>query len=393
MIAQPHSNEAYDLIVVGAGVNGSATAYAAAKRGLKVLLLEKFPLPHTRGSSHGQSRIIRTMYQELLYAQMTKDSFPIWRQLEREVGDTLLIQNGMLQIFSQLEDKSNMQMYLDNFDALNVEYKILSPDQLQERFPLFNIPAGYVAVHEPGGGTVLASKCVLALVKIFRERYGGKLHDTEEVIDVKPGAHHQYHSVCTSKATYSAKHLVITAGAWTSKLMDQLALKLPIQPTGVHACYWRVQNPQDATIEKFPSFVWSGPKEDSYGLAAYEYPGMIKVCNHSGTAIHPDKRSDKPDLDNIVRFISKFMNGVDTSPSIVEECIYSITPDHQFIVDRHPSYPTIAIGAGFSGHGFKMAPITGELLLDLALGYEPKYNIESLRLARFHGVANAKSSL
>ena len=377
----------FDVIVIGAGVNGSCAALSLAKRGKKTLLLEQFPLPHTRGSSHGQSRIIRLTYEDLLYAQMTRDSYPEWRQLEKETGQQLLIQNGMLQICD--ENSDCVQRTLDVLQAVNADHRCLSPSELRKMMPLFDIPDDCIGIHEPGGGTLLASKCVLALQRVFMER-GGKLRDGEQVVKIEPGQSSV--TVTTSKGNYRAKGLIITAGAWTGPMAMQLNLKLPLQPTGVHVCYYKLENPEMGTIENFPSFV-RRDSDDIYGLAAYEYPGLVKICNHYGEKIDPDLRNDEPDLENLRYFINKFMTGVECTPSIVEKCIYTMTPDKHQIIDRHPLYPNIAIGAGFCGSGFKMAPITGKILADMVLNEEIAYDISMLSMSRFKDVVTVKSSL
>ena len=378
----------YDVCIVGAGVNGSAAAYSLSKQGKNVLLLEQFPTPHTRGSSHGQTRVIRCMYYDVIYGLMSRDSFPLWKILEEEVGEELIIQNGYLEMFDQSEkDFLNFKRSCLVLDRVGVKYELLSGKEVNTRFPPFNVPATCYAIYEPEGGTLLASKCVNALQRAFVNR-GGRFQDGELVREIIPGDHVR---VVTQRGEYTARSLIITAGPFTSKVTSPLGLNLPLRVERVHPCYWKLEDATKGNVNsKFPT--WKGML-NVYGLAALEYPGLLKICEHSGTVVDPDSPEAKPDYSTVQNFIKLYMTGVEEQPSIIETCIYTITPDNSFILDTHPRYSNIIIGAGFSGTGFKMAPVTGNILADMALGKVPSYDISHFQMSRFPGVIDIKSQL
>jgi len=374
----------YDVIVIGAGVNGSSAAYSLSKRDVNALLLEQFPVPHTRGSSHGQTRVTRLTYANELYARMSRDSFPIWRELEKEVDEKLLIQNGYLEIYDDTE--KGFAKTCQVLDAVGGEYKLLSSSDVNKRFPPLAIPESWHAIYEPGGGTVLASKCVNALQRAFVKR-GGELRDREVVELVVPCG--DTVTVVTRDREYRAKAVIITAGSFTSKLTSSLGLNLPLDVQRVYPCYWNLDD--DCTMgtlkQNFPC--WFTCSRLVYGFPVLEYPGMMKICGHWGEPMKEKFSAVGEECySKIKSFIEKNITNVSTTPSVVEECIYTVTPDNNFIIDAHPLYKNVVIGAGFCGGGFKMAPVTGSVLADLALGIDVKYDIESLRIDRFKTASN-----
>lgn len=378
----------YDVCVIGAGVNGSSAAYNLSKRdNVKVLLLEQFPVPHTRGSSHGQTRVIRCMYYDEVYSIMSRDSFPLWRELEKETGDELMIQNGYLEVFEQTKtDRTNYARCRKVLDAVGAQYEILNGVDVNARFPPFNFPSTCTGIYEPAGGTLLASKCVNSFQKAFVKN-GGTFKDNSPVTRIVPG---DVISVITPNGKYRTKSLIITAGPFTTTLTSQLGLNLPIQPMRVYPCYWKINGEQGDVRHNFPT--WKAML-NVYGLAAHEYPGMMKICEHSGDNIDPNVPNTSPQYSIVQEFLKLYMKDVDLEPSVVESCFYTTTPDNFFIIDVHPCYNNIVIGAGFCGTGFKMSPVSGAILADLALKVEPTYELSYFKLGRFDNVVETKSQL
>lgn len=383
-------DQIFDVVVIGAGVNGSSAAYSLSKyENKRILLLEQFPVPHTRGSSHGQSRIIRCLYTDKIYSQMTHDAFQIWREVEKDIGETLFIRNGMLEVTSY---QDRIERCLSTLDSVGVPYERMSAEELNKRFPLFNVSESFTGIFEPNGGMLLASKCVAALQKSFKDN-GGVFVDSEPVEEIIPG---EIVTIKTLNNIYKAKSIIITAGSFTSKLTNQVGLNLPLRVERTHPLYWKLDDPLSGTIDKFPSFVLTDSilQHDIYGLAAYEYPGFIKICDHHGPEVQANKPDADPILTNVREIIRRYMRGMEKEePSIIETCLYTITPDHHFIIDRHPVFKNIVIGAGFSGHGFKMAPVTGNVLATLALGEDPSYDLSMFRIKRFDNVVKKDSKL
>ncbi|XP_027582585.2 peroxisomal sarcosine oxidase [Pipra filicauda] len=376
----------YDAIVIGAGIQGSFTAYHLAQRHRDTLLLEQFILPHSRGSSHGQSRIIRSVYPEEYYSRMMPDSFRLWQQLEAEVGIRLYRQTGLV----VLGPAGNEE--LEACRRSLGDSQVLDPTALARHFPGCRLQAGQVAVLDSTGGVLFADRALRAVQEVFR-RHGGTVRDGEKVLRIEPGA---TVTVTTTGGVYQAPRLIITAGAWTGPLVEPLGLRLPLQPLRIDVCYWREKEPKSTNVGSVsPCFLTVGLSQAPhgiYGLPALEYPGMVKLCHHHGSPIDPEKRdqapsgADRPDISLLSSFISSYLPGLETQPAVMETCLYTNTPDKDFILDRHPKFSNIIIGAGFSGHGFKLAPVVGKLLCELSLGEEPSHNMAPFAITRFHDV-------
>ncbi|NWS85547.1 SOX oxidase, partial [Toxostoma redivivum] len=379
----------YDVIVIGAGIQGSFTAYHLAQRHKDTLLLEQFLLPHSRGSSHGQSRIIRSAYPQEYYSRMMPESFCLWQQLEAETGTTLYRQTGLVLLGPRGEPELEACRR-----SLGVD-EILDAAALAQRYPGFRLQAGQVAMLDSTAGVLFADRALRTVQEVFR-RHGGTLRDGEKVLRIEPGA---TVTVTTTAGVYKAPRLIITAGAWTGAFVEQLGLRLPLQPLRIDVCYWREKQPGSTRLGSVsPCFLTLGLSQvphGIYGLPSIEYPGLMKVCHHHGSPIDPEKRDQapssapRPDIGILSSFISSYLPGLETQPAVMETCLYTNTPDEDFILDRHPKFSNIIIGAGFSGHGFKLAPVVGKLLCELSLGEEPSYNMAHFAITRFPGVLGA----
>ncbi|XP_019615165.1 PREDICTED: peroxisomal sarcosine oxidase-like isoform X2 [Branchiostoma belcheri] len=339
--------EVWDAVVVGAGIEGSATAFHLAKNGCKTLLIEQFPLPHSRGSSHGASRIIRKAYVQQHYARMMNEAYPIWEQVERETGTQLYIKTGgMLVGPGSSQELAETERSLSGAGS---EFERLSSDDLKLRFPNLSFPADYRAVLDPEAGVLKADKALRCFQDLF-VKYGGRIHDEEKVVRIDPGDVVTLH---TSKSMYKTRKLLLLPGPWAGKLLGPLGLHPP-----------------------------------------------LKLCYHSGPVIDPDDRdgvAGSRGNQEIVRmmcdYVRKHFPGLESVPAIQESCIYTNTPDEDFILDRHPQYRNIIIGAGFSGHGFKLAPVVGKLLCELAMDKQPSYDMTPFSLNRFNNTATPQAKL
>ncbi|XP_074746181.1 peroxisomal sarcosine oxidase isoform X2 [Strix uralensis] len=345
--SQPHQ-ATYDAVVIGAGIQGSFAAYHLAQRHRDTLLLEQFILPHSRGSSHGQSRITRSAYPRVPYARMMPDSFHLWQRLEAESGTSLYRQTGLV-VLGPVGDPE-----LEGCRHSLGAAEFLDATALARRFPGLRLHAGEVALWDGTGGVLFADRALRAVQDVFR-RHGGTLRDGEKVLHIEPGA---VLTVTTTAGVYRAPRLIIAAGAWTGALVAPLGLRLPLQPLRIDVCYWREKEPEIPSMGRaHPCFITLGLSQAPhgiYGLPSLEYPGLVKP-----------------------------------RPAVVETCLYTNTPDEDFILDRHPKFSNIIIGAGFSGHGFKLAPVVGKLLCELSLGEEPSHSTAPFAITRFPGVLRA----
>ncbi|XP_039612637.1 peroxisomal sarcosine oxidase [Polypterus senegalus] len=369
----------FDHIVIGAGIQGSFTAYHLAKNKQKTLLLEQFILPHSRGSSHGQSRIIREAYHEDYYTCMIPECYRLWAEVEAEASINIFRKTGLLVIGAE-EDR--------DFQGIRrvLQQENLTREQFAKRFSSVQLPAGKSVVVDENAGVLFADRGLKSVQALF-QRFGGVIHDGERVMEIIPGS---TITLTTSNGKYQARSVVITAGPWAQSLLTSIGIELPLQTLRINVCYWKEKIPGTYGIQKnFPCFIdlrALGSQDDVYGLPSNEYPGLMKICLHSGTPSQPDERDKNPsdeDIKMVSDFVSKYFPGLVPVPAVMEHCMYTVTPDKDFILDHHPSHSNIVIGAGFSGHGFKFAPVIGKILSELSLGSQPSYDISSFKISRF----------
>ncbi|XP_066542854.1 peroxisomal sarcosine oxidase [Hoplias malabaricus] len=377
--------EEYDCIVIGAGIQGSFTAYHLAKHKKSTLLLEQFALPHTRGSSHGQSRIIRKSYNEDVYIHMMEESYELWSLLEREAGVALHRHTGLLVMGP--ENGKDFQCIKGSVEKNKIPVVELQRHEFSQRIPNVNLTEGDAAFVENTAGILYADRAIRAAQMIFQQ-HGGVIKDGQKVLQIEPGS---MVTVSTGSGVYRAKSLVITAGPWANTLLKHVGLQLPLKVVKINVCYWKEKVPGSYSLKNhFPCFIQLQPKEaeyDIYGIPSNEYPGLMKVCYHMGSETDPnerDKQMDKSDVDIVSRYISRCFPGLEPEPAVVESCLYTVTPDHHFVLDHHPTFNNIVIGAGFSGHGFKFGPIVGKMLSELSMGQKPSYDLSLFSTGRFH---------
>ncbi|XP_036933183.1 peroxisomal sarcosine oxidase isoform X2 [Acanthopagrus latus] len=352
----------------------------------------EFILPHTRGSSHGQTRIIRRAYDEDFYTHMMRECYELWAQLERETGVKLFRQTGLL-----VMGPENSQYYTTVKNTLlrnKVPLMVLTHENFSQHIPHVKLAEGDEAVVDITAGVLYADRALKTAQGQF-QKLGGVIRDNEMVTDIEPGP---VVTVSTSAGVYRAKSVVITAGPWANKLLSHTGLQLPLEVLKINVCYWREKVIGSYNVkQRFPCFLLTEGEESNehiYGLPSNEYPGLVKICYHMGSVADPDQRDmqrDRSDIDILQRFVTRCIPGLVPEPAVVESCLYTITPDRHFVIDTHPTCSNIVIGAGFSGHGFKFGPIIGKLLCELSLGETPSYDLSPFRIRRF--LENTKSAL
>ncbi|XP_017397650.1 peroxisomal sarcosine oxidase [Cebus imitator] len=381
----------YDAIVIGAGIQGCFTAYHLAKHRKRVLLLEQFFLPHSRGSSHGQSRIIRKAYLQDFYTRMMHECYQIWAQLEQEAGTQLHRQTGLLLL--GMKENQELKTIQAILSREGVEHQCLSSEELKQHFPDIRLTTGEVGLLDKFGGVLYADKALRALQDVVAQ-LGGRVCDGQKVVEINPGLPV---TVKTTSRSYRAKSLVITAGPWTNQLLRPLGIELPLQTLRVNVYYWRQMVPRSYGVSQaFPCFLVLGlSSHHIYGLPAGEYPELMKVSYHHGNHADPEERdrptarADSQDIEILKRFVRDYLPDLKPEPAIIEHCMYTNTPDEDFILDHHPKYDNIVIGAGFSGHGFKLAPVVGKILYELSMKLTPSYDLAPFRISRFPSLGKA----
>jgi sarcosine oxidase len=371
----------FDAVVVGVGGMGSAALYHLARRGLRVLGIERFALAHDRGSSHGVNRIIRLAYLEHpSYVPLLRRAYELWRGLETDAGEQLLFVTGSLDIGpsgSQTFEGSLLSCRLHH-----LAHEVLSAADVGRRFPGYELPPDIRAVFQPDGGFVLAERGVTAHAAAA-VALGASLHEGETVVSVE--ATDPCVTVRTDRGTYAANRVVVTAGAWAASLLRDLApLAIPERQVLV---WTAVSNAALFRPSAFPVFNLELPFGRFYGFPEFGIPGFkIGKYHHRGETVSPDtvdRRIDPEDERVMREAIRACFPAADGPVLHATTCMFTNSPDEHFIVDAWPADPRIVVAAGFSGHGFKFCPVIGEILAQLTVDGDTRHDISLFRLARF----------
>lgn len=381
----------YDLIVIGAGVVGSATAYQAAKAGRRVLLLEQYAIDHGRGSSHGYSRIIRYAYDHPRYVELARAAFAAWHDFEADSGETIYVRSGGLDV--ALPDEPLFVNMINSLTQQRIPHEVLDAGQLADLFPQFRLPDGMVALYQADAGVIRASRAVLAFVRRARD-YGAEVRDNTPVTAIKPLADGV--EVQTAAGTFTAARLVIASGGWLRPMLQPLGLNLPLQPIAAQENYLTPLGALDEFApERFP--VWIAHVQAEYGNILYGLPAIdgsgVKIGLHSGPPLDPASPERVPDLElagRMLQFARGFLPNAAGAVTSSRVCIYTLTPDEHFIIDRHPAYPQVVIASCCSGHGFKFGPALGRILSDYAFDAQAEYDLGLWRLSRFDAALTAR---
>ena len=369
----------YDLIIIGLGAMGSATAYHAARQGHTVLGLDTYERNHSNGSSHGRSRIIRESYAEgPQYVQLVQRAFALWRQLERETGRPLLTMTGGLYI--GLPDSRIVSGVLRSAAVHGLPCDYLTPAAAALRFPGFRLPAHMVAVYEAQGGILDAEACVGAHLDVAAQ-HGAELHYNDPVVQwTIDGAGIR---VETAKESYVGARLVIAAGAWTGAVLADLALPLTVSRRW--NAYFEPTRP-DFNVGRCPFYLLEVPEGTYYGLPSLPGQGLKTGRHDSGEVSTPQtirRRVDPLEIDALRAVLDQYLPGAAGTLKATTTCIYTMTPDEDFLIDRHPRYPQVTYVSACSGHGFKFSAAVGEALARMALAGVTSPLVRSFSAARF----------
>lgn len=368
----------YNVIVVGLGAVGSAAAYHMARHGQRVLGLDRFAPPHTAGSTHGGSRIIRKAYFEgEQYAPLIERAYALWKELEAASGQSLLHITGGVNIGpAEGRVAAGAQAAAE---AQGLAYDMLSATAAQARFPAFRIPEDQVCVWEADAGWLPPEACIQAHLDQARKR-GAVLHSEEPVT----GWHIDGTGVqvTTTKAAYRADHLVLCAGGWIKDLLARLDAVLVIERQ-VNGWFHPQAHPAHFDPSTCPVYLW----EYAPGNVLYGFPNLghgIKAgIHHLGERVpHPDALQREPtdaDLADLRTVLGALMPDAVGPLADAKVCFYTNTPDEHYLIDRHPVHPQVAYASACSGHGFKASNAVGEVLADLVLEQPLKMDIDAFR--------------
>ena len=380
----------FDAIVIGAGGVGSAAAYYLAKAGQRVLLLEQFELDHQNGSSYGYSRVIRYTYDDPIYINLMRDAYPLWFALQEEAGETLYIKTGGLDF--GFPDVDTFQALKSSMDQAELDYEHLNQEEIHQRYPQFVLQEGMEGLFHADSGLLRTSRCVLAHLRLAQAR-GATVMDQTPVTRITPSENGV--EVETAKGVFGGDRLVLTTGSWARGLLAQQGIDVPLKIMPCQLGFYQPDNGADFTPGTFPVFF--AHMNGDYGEMPYGIPHEdpsigVKLTTFYGwdTVDRPNEVDYTPSTEwtkRIRAFAQDYIPGAAGPLISTRRCLYTLTPDKHFIVDQHPIYPHVAIGAGFSGHGFKFTTLTGKMLADLALNGHTPHDTSLFKLARFQRVA------
>ncbi|CAG0918542.1 unnamed protein product [Notodromas monacha] len=378
----------FDHIIVGAGILGSWTAYHLASRGKYVLLLDQFPLPHSRGSSMGQSRGIELASTDENWIPLLMESYPLWRQLEEETGENLFEYHDLLIITEVAGGWPVPQIdnLLQSFRT-RAARRVLDPDQVRKYYPdlhFNNTTAGFV---DGSGGILLAAKILNALRGRITAM-NGVIKDQCQVMRIDAGPPASV--LCRGHAnTFTADSVIVTAGPWTSKMLKRVGLDVKIQSSlGAHMYFPAREGASIADI----SFIHYDTEKRfrAWTHPVVEYPGLVKLGIGLWIPVDPDHR-DQDDPYRMreagIEYVKEHLGCLNQTMAIYETCMYYHIEDKRHIVSIHPFYDNVVVGAA-AGSGFKISPVLGKALADLATKRRPALDVSSFSLDRFTDRSN-----
>jgi sarcosine oxidase len=371
----------YDVIVVGVGAAGSATVYELARRGQRVLGLERFDIPHDMGSSHGHSRIIRlAYYEDPAYVLLLRRAYVLWREIEQHVGEQLLFITGSID--AGPPDSWVFKGSLESCIQHDLPHEALTSAELSRRFPAYQLPSETMALFQPDGGFLAPERCIASYVMAAQE-LGAVVHGRERVLGWEPEG--QGVRVRTDRGTYTAGKLVVCAGAWNAGLVD--CLQGILEPERQVLAWLQPSTPAVFARERMPVFNMQVEEGRYYGFPVFRVPGFkFGRYRHLGEVVDPDQIDREPnERDEAVlrEFAERYFPGGAGPTMALKVCMFTNTPDGHFVIDRHPSYPQVLFTSPCSGHGFKFASVLGEIMAELAVRDTTDHAVEMFRLGRF----------
>jgi len=370
----------FDVAVVGLGIMGSAAVCELARRGKRVVGLDQYRPGHDRGSSHGESRAFRLAHFEgAHYSALARDALAGWRRLEQAAGEVILTSNGVLECGPQGSEnlERSLQASIDN----GLQHDVLTNRAVAERFPAFQLPRDWQAVFQKDGGFLRPEAAIRCLLQIAKAA-GADLRFPMKVLDIEQGpASIILH---TEAGAIEAGAVIVAAGPWIGDLAPILVPHLKL--TREVQLWFKPSRPELFTPEALPVFALYDPEDICYGFPDFAGTG-VKAASHTPGRPLPhadDARQDGGEEDGALvrRILVRHIPALDCPIARTETCIYTNTPDGDFIIDRHPDDDRIILASPCSGHGFKYAPAIGEILAGLALGEPPTHDIAPFRLRR-----------
>jgi len=369
----------YDAVVVGLGAMGSSALRELARRDVRALGIERFAPGHDRGSSHGETRIIRLGYFEHpSYVPLLRRTYALWRELEAAADQTFVRITGIVEIGRPEGELVAGTLAASRMHGL--PHEVLDAAQTMRRFPAYRLPAEFVGVVQPDGGFVAVEAAIAAQLALAQET-GAEVQTGVTVRAVAP--HGSGVRVVTNRGEIEAGAVIVTAGPWVKALLPDLPVRVTRQVMAWFA-------PGDAALftpDRFPVFLIESWHGMHYGFPQIGDAGVkIAKHHHNDETVDPDSvaRAITAGDEALIRpALAEHIPAANGKLLAAKTCLYTVTPDHDFIIDRLPDAPNIIVASPCSGHGFKFAPVVGEVLAELATAGATRHDISRFRLGRF----------
>jgi sarcosine oxidase len=373
----------YDVVVIGLGAVGSSAAYHLARRGARVLGIDRYAPPHMLGSTHGRTRIIREAYFEHpLYVPFIRRAFECWAALEAEWEERLLVQTGGLMIGPV--DGTLVSGARRSAREFDIPHEMMTAAEVRERFPAYDPPDDHVALLEHRAGMLLPERCVEAQITLAR-RHGAMLWSGTEVTRVE--ADGTGISVESTRGKVHASRAVLASGPWMPPMLSELGAPLPLTVER-QLSHWFAPSahPDLHAPDRCPLSLWENEPGHVFATMADLGDGVKCGVHHFGEVTDPDhvNRDVAPaETEQARKVLSRLMPHAAGASLEGRVCLYTNTPDGHFVIDSFPSAPAIVVGSTCSGHGFKFASATGEALADLAMDRKPCVDLSAFSIGRF----------
>jgi sarcosine oxidase len=369
----------FDVAVVGLGAMGSAALLHLARRGARVVGIERFASGHDRGSSHGETRIIRLGYFEHpSYVPLLRRTYELWRELEAAAGVKLMHITGIVEIGPP--DGTVVPGTLLASRMHGLTHEVLDADETMRRFPAFHVPKDYVGVFQPDGGFLAVEPAIEAQLALAHKA-GAEIRTGETVHSIEANAAGV--RIQTDKGVVDAAKVVVSAGPWAKQMLPQL----PLRATRQVMAWFEPRDPAPFADGRFPVFLLESRHGVHYGFPPHG-SGNVKIAKHH----HADETVDPDTIDRAVSAADEALIRPALADHIppangrlvaAKTCLYTMTPDGDFIIDALPGAPNVIVASPCSGHGFKFAPVIGEIAANLALDGATRHDISRFKLDRF----------
>lgn len=372
----------YEYIVLGCGAIGSGAAYWLARSaGAEVLGLEQFALSHPYGGSQDYSRIIRLSYHDAVYTRLTPHTYTAWATLEAETGVQVVTKTGGVQ-FARNDSpyRQEIELYASAMAAAGIPYERAGGDELMRRYPQFRVEEAVDVLFQDDTGIASPQKGNAAHVAAAR-KYGATILDHCGVKSIRPfegGV-----DVETEQGVFSCRRLIMTAGAWTDRLLSELRYNLGLTVSQEQVTYFATPNLLDFSIGRFPIFIYH-EAQPVYGFPVYGEVATKAAIDSIYRPVTVDTRTLEGDLEvdrQLEAWLARYIPGFLGPKLYTKTCLYTMPRDRNFVLDALPEYPQIFVSVG-AGHAYKFSSLLGKILSQLAIEGETAYPIEAFSLQR-----------